>query len=367
MAYRDVILADSPVFYSRMDDYWRAGLNSLILDIIGNAQYVLGNAAYSSVAGLITAGGDSNPAFQLTGVGTRFNLSGNAFQTGNGAWSVELWCQFSANPAANTTLFGVGGGSAGQSISITLTTLGKIQIDTNTTALVTSTAALSTGTPHYVAATYDGTTVSLYVDGIAANATATPGTLALTSQFVSFGADPGGARGVSGITVVLDEIAYYTTTLSLARVQAHYLAGRKPYGSGDQYKQNILNALLRGTSLTAIATSYVALYSAEPGDADGSGTELSGSGYSRQAITGNTSDWSAPANSGTNTPYATSNVNAVNFGTATADWLTAGWFSLEDAASASHRILWGQLAAPVKVLNGQNALISIGALAAKEA
>lgn len=368
MAYRDVIIADSPRFYTRCDGNWNASANGAFCDLSGaGANYSFSSATWSTVAGLIAASGDTNAAVQSTSGGNRTAASGNnSTQTGNGAWSIECWVQFSANPGSNTSIVGFGNGT-NAGIALTLLTTGHIQVDSTTTQLVNSTGVISTATPHYVCATYDGTTVSLYIDGLTANATATPSALTLASNQISFFEDSNGNRAVSGITMVIDEFAYYNTCLSLARVQAHYLAGRKPYGAGDYYKQQILAALYRGTTLTALGTSYIALYSAEPGDADASGTELTGSGYARVSVTNNTSNWNALTNSGTNTPYYTQNTNSVSFGSASGDWLYAGWFSVEDAASSSHRVVWGQLTAPVKVLNGQVGLFSANNLTAREA
>src|SRR5258708_972299 len=361
MAYRDLILADPPKFF------WRAVVNPastaafLIQDISGFASNVNagGVATYSADTGLISASGDTDMAFNTTAGAALFWNIGTASQAGNGPWTIEGWMQFAANPASNQAFFAIGNTTSGTSVNLTLKTDGHVQVDTNTTVLITSTGVLATNTPHYVCATYDGTTLSLYIDGITANTTATPGVLALTSSKIGILCDAAGGRLFVG---TIDEVAYFSTSLSTARVQAHYLAGRKPYGTGDFYKQATLNALLRGTTLTAISTAYVALYITEPNDADSSGTELSGSGYARVPITNNTSDWAALTNSGTNSPYQTSNINQVSLGTASADWLYAGWFSLEDAASSSPRILWGQLTSPVKGINGQAGIFQVGSI-----
>lgn len=59
----------------------------------------------------------------------------------------------------------------------------------------------------------------------------------------------------------------------------------------SDYAENLtINVLLRNTSHTGVAQTYVALFESDPTDA-GSGTETSYTNYVRQAVT-----WTAPAN-----------------------------------------------------------------------
>ena len=77
----------------------------------------------------------------------------------------------------------------------------------------------------------------------------------------------------------------------------------------SNYLENaLINATLRNTSYTSPTTTYLALYTSDPTDAD-TGTEITGGSYVRQAIT-----FGAPSN-GTSTNSA-----AVEFPQATADW-----------------------------------------------
>jgi hypothetical protein len=91
------------------------------------------------------------------------------------------------------------------------------------------------------------------------------------------------------------------------------------------YLQNaLLNATVRNTSYTSPAAVYMALYSVAPTEST-SGTELTGSGYSRESIT-----FSAPS-----LGVATSNV-AVTFGPATADWSLITAIAIVDASSSGN-------------------------------
>lgn len=114
------------------------------------------------------------------------------------------------------------------------------------------------------------------------------------------------------------------------------------------YLSNALaNAVVRNTSYTSPATVYAALYSTAP-TVSTSGTELSGSNYSRQAVT-----FSAPS-----AGVATSNV-AVTFGAASANWTAAVAIGITDA-STSGNILYFKTIATQVVLSGASLVIDSG-------
>jgi hypothetical protein len=114
------------------------------------------------------------------------------------------------------------------------------------------------------------------------------------------------------------------------------------------YLSNALaNAVVRNTSYTSPATVYCALYSTAP-TASTSGTELSGSNYSRQAVT-----FSAPV-----AGVATSNV-AVTFGAASANWTAAVALAITDA-STSGNILYFKTITTQVVLSGSSLTIASG-------
>jgi hypothetical protein len=86
----------------------------------------------------------------------------------------------------------------------------------------------------------------------------------------------------------------------------------------------LINATLRNTTYTSVATVYVSLWTSDPTDA-GSGTEVSGGSYARTAVT-----FGAPSNG------ATTNSGDVTFPTATASWGTVGWIGINDAATSGN-------------------------------
>jgi hypothetical protein len=86
----------------------------------------------------------------------------------------------------------------------------------------------------------------------------------------------------------------------------------------------LINATLRATTYTSVATVYVSLWTSDPTDA-GSGTEVSGGSYARTAVT-----FGAPSNG------ATTNSAAVEFPQATASWGVVGWIGINDAATSGN-------------------------------
>lgn len=99
--------------------------------------------------------------------------------------------------------------------------------------------------------------------------------------------------------------------------------------SFSDYAENaILNHVFRNVALTSPAAVYLALYTTAPTDAGG-GTEVSGGGYARQAIT-----FGAPASGViSNTSAVSLTATGANFGTITA----VGVF---DAASGGNLVAW---------------------------
>ena len=95
----------------------------------------------------------------------------------------------------------------------------------------------------------------------------------------------------------------------------------------SNYLENaLINATLRGTNFTAPAAVYVSLHTADPTD-DGSGAEVSGGSYARQAAT-----FGAPSN-GVSTTTAD-----ITFPQATGSWGTIGWIAIWDAESAGNML-----------------------------
>lgn len=133
----------------------------------------------------------------------------------------------------------------------------------------------------------------------------------------------------------------------------------------NDLSKKILDHMVGGPDYTRPATVYIALFTTDPGEGTG-GTEVTGSGYARAAVTNNSTNFPAATGSTTATK---SNATAITFPTATGDWASAaniGFWAMFDASSGGNRMYKGALAVAKPVLNGDTPSIAIGAMTLTE-
>jgi hypothetical protein len=112
----------------------------------------------------------------------------------------------------------------------------------------------------------------------------------------------------------------------------------------------LINATLRATTYTSVATVYVSLWTSDPTDA-GSGTEVSGGSYARTAVT-----FGAPSNG------VTTNSADVTFPTATGSWGVVGWIGINDASTSGNLLYHSPLDTSKTIDTGDIFKISSGNL-----
>lgn len=126
----------------------------------------------------------------------------------------------------------------------------------------------------------------------------------------------------------------------------------------DYLENKILDWLLRGQTFTPPATIYVGLLTAAPSDS-AAGTEVSGGGYARVAVSGNATNWNSSDGdndaASTGTDGTTENDVAITFPSPTANWGVVTHFALYDAASAGNMLIHTALAVPKTINNGDAA------------
>ncbi len=115
-------------------------------------------------------------------------------------------------------------------------------------------------------------------------------------------------------------------------------------------ENSLINAVLRNTSYTSPTTTYLALYTSDPTDAD-TGTEVTGGSYVRQSIT-----FSSPSNG------VTSNSSAIEFPQATANWGTITSVGIRDAVTSGNLLFHTALDASKVINNGDIFKITSGNL-----
>ena len=117
----------------------------------------------------------------------------------------------------------------------------------------------------------------------------------------------------------------------------------------NHLETEILDHVFGGAAYTAPSNVYLGLYTATPNDAGG-GTELSGSGYARQAMA-----MSVSGNTATNSA-------AEEFATATGTWGTITHVGVFDAASSGNLMAYGALSASKAIATGDVFRIPAGDL-----
>lgn len=192
-------------------------------DIAGTGQTATYHGTVTfGVAGALAV--DTDTAVTLDGSTAYVSCPVTNLPRGNAAISFGGWCKFAANPAATKYFVSYGPPSASnhQYMQIGISSTGHATLECGA-ATITSSGVLGTGTWHLVVGTWDGTTMTLYVDGASAG-TATPGAQAIPTSnvFLDLGVNVGGSAFFAG---QLDEVCMWGAALSSSQVSNLYTAG----------------------------------------------------------------------------------------------------------------------------------------------
>ena len=121
--------------------------------------------------------------------------------------------------------------------------------------------------------------------------------------------------------------------------------------SASNYLENkLLDHTLGGTAFTQPSTLYLALSTVSVAD-DASGTELSGSNYSRKSIT------FAAASSGSSATNA-----AVEFDAASGSWGSVGYWAIWDASTTGNMLFHGSFTAAKTIATGDVLKVASGSI-----
>ena len=119
----------------------------------------------------------------------------------------------------------------------------------------------------------------------------------------------------------------------------------------SNYLENaLINATLRNTTYTSVATIYVALFTTDPTDA-ASGTEVTGGAYARTSVT-----FAAPSNG------ASASSADCTFPTCTSTWGTVTHIGLYDASTSGNLLYHTPLDSSKLIETGDIFKISSGSL-----
>ena len=132
-------------------------------------------------------------------------------------------------------------------------------------------------------------------------------------------------------------------------------------GKGDTLRNAILDHVLGGPDYTRLGTVYVALYTTSP-TSSGGGVEVSTSGtaYARQSVTNTSGSWTATS------AGVKSNVNLIDFGTATSNWGTIVAGTIMSASTSGYILYFGPLTTSKTINTSDGFRIPIGGLVLTE-
>jgi hypothetical protein len=227
-AYTNAVLADSPFFYLRLGE----SSGTVAADASGNSR--TGTYAGSPTLGATgaLAAIDTNTALQTDGTNDVCTITGStAFfpeTNAGGALSIEFWLKTTATGgAANVTggLVCCNVDASNKRWCVDLDATGHLlfRSGASMTTIVTSTIVVNDGVwRHFVVTITSSASTTLYINGVS-NATGTYAGGGSGTPAITVGENPRATTPFTAAT--FDEVSLYTTTLSAARVLAHYMAG----------------------------------------------------------------------------------------------------------------------------------------------
>ena len=181
-----------------------------------------GNANASSA-------GKYNSSFGLDGTGDYVQIPSISSMN---YVTISTWIKTTQTPADSAQLI-QRDYADGRVWQFRMTSTGKLEfIPFNTAGAngdAVSTISINDGNWHYIASTWDGTTVRNYVDGVANGTSLLSGTLATYQKVIQVGAPNGAWTGGSYFLGSLDEIIIFNRSLSAIEILALYNAGASQY------------------------------------------------------------------------------------------------------------------------------------------
>jgi hypothetical protein len=164
------------------------------------------------------------PGSTFDGTDTAVTLPGIAEQAGTNPYTFELWVRPSTIDSIYRFLISqeetVAGEREGTGVWLSQAGLGFERWSGGVNSSITDSAGLPANTWSYVVASYDGSTMRLFVNGVQIGSKATSAPLAPVSAPTAIGAGAGGHSGF--FAGDLADVAIYPRALARAHVNAHY-------------------------------------------------------------------------------------------------------------------------------------------------
>jgi len=226
VAYRDIILADNPYFYWKLDETSGTNAND---ESANNRDGEISTAPAPTLGELSLIATDTDGKSILFASSTQ-NTVFSTFLLNTSQVTVECWAKMSAYPVTNSEMaigFSNGYNSTVKDKLLYINTAGKpffYVYDGAEKHTSTPTDALALNTPYHLVGTNDGTTSRVYANGVEVGSVAAAGSYTsytVNNIYVSSAGDAA-APFMDKLAGYIDEVAVWTYALSAARVLAHY-------------------------------------------------------------------------------------------------------------------------------------------------
>ena len=230
--YDQLVLAQHPAAYYRLNEPSYTLPDPSTLPVATNSGSLGSSANGTTQVGCETAAagppfsglGAGNYACQFSGIQGYIDCGATGFDI-SGPITVMAWVKVNRFDKPWQAILTKGDSSwrlhrSGNSRNLGFGTTGLSNVDE------TGTRILDDGQWHHVAAVYDGSTKSLYVDSVLDKAEAVTGTLALNTYSVLIGENA--QATVRFFNGTIDEVAIFTNALTAAQIQQIFNAGNVP-------------------------------------------------------------------------------------------------------------------------------------------
>ncbi len=250
-SYYGAIEADLPV------SYWRLGETSGTIagddTVVGPGTFL--GSPLLGVPGLVFNAPD-NPGVGFNGATSDIRVGQTGAYDLTNRISLEGWIKPTSLPAAGTTrsIIAKTGAYAlqlnGPSIAFTIVQNGVRR------TLTAPAGTIAAGVTAHVAATFDGTTQRLYVDGVEVASAALSGSADLTFGGVRIGTWDGASEFFAG---TIDDVSLWSKVLTPAQVATHFAAGQSPLGAPAEPTATAISASQVDLSWTDTANAETAV------------------------------------------------------------------------------------------------------------
>jgi hypothetical protein len=210
-AYGRAVQSDNPV------SWWRLGETSgtaAANQAAGDTGTYTGTRTLGQTSLLRT---DSNPSVAFSGSGS-VAVADSAVIDLRSAFTLEAWIKPSRLPSTGTYASVMTKPEA-YSLQFNGSVLEFTIMQNGTRKRLRAPSGLTVGQTYHVVGTYDGTTQRLYINGAQVSSVALSGSATVNSDGLRIASWNGSGENFSG---TVDEPAIYASTLSAARVRAHY-------------------------------------------------------------------------------------------------------------------------------------------------